>query len=228
MGPLGRLLPRAVSSVGVEPSPRVDHAAHRKLVEQIHLLEARAADGSSTTFPVFENDHANHILDVTRMPARLDADLRKAARKMALDITAALNVVGTLAVEMFVINDPQQAGHRLLVNELAPRPHNSGHVTIDACRTDQFEQHIRAICGLPLGSTDAINGAGAMVNLLGDVWTKGEPNWSAALASNPSLKVHLYGKDEAKPGRKMGHLNLAGEDADSCAEHLAAARQALE
>ena len=197
---------------------------------EVSVICTRSSDGSGTTFPVFENEHANHILDVTRMPARLDAELRQAARQMALDITAALNVVGTLAVEMFVINDPQdreQAGYRLVVNELAPRPHNSGHVTIDACRTDQFEQHIRAICGLPLGSTDAINGAGAMANLLGDIWQDGEPNWQAALASNPDIKAHLYGKDSAKPGRKMGHLNLAGSDADSCATSLVQARDLL-
>ena len=193
---------------------------------EISVICTRNANGNGTTFPVFENEHANHILDVTRMPARLDNNLRQAARKMALDITAALNVVGTLAVEMFVINDPE-TGYHLLVNELAPRPHNSGHVTIDACRTDQFEQHIRAICGLPLGSTDAINGAGAMVNLLGDIWADGEPNWAAALESHAGLKAHLYGKDVAKNGRKMGHLNLAGSDADDCVDALLAGRTQL-
>lgn len=161
------------------------------------------------------------------MPARLDDQLCQQAREMALGITAALNVVGTLAVEMFVVNDPH-SGYRLLVNELAPRPHNSGHVTIDACRTDQFEQHIRAICGLPLGSTEAINGAGVMANLLGDLWHDHPPHWDQALASDPNLKLHLYGKASAKPGRKMGHLNLAGSDAETLVEKIKSARQALE
>lgn len=195
---------------------------------EVSVICTRSADGQGSTFPVFENEHRHHILDITRMPARIDERLRRRARDMALAITEALQVVGTLAVEMFVVPHATN-GPTLLVNELAPRPHNSGHVTIDACRTDQFEQHIRAICGLPLGSTDALNGGGAMINLLGDLWQHGDPQWAAALAIDPHLKLHLYGKAAAKAGRKMGHLNLSGSgsDGNTVVERLQAARAAL-
>ncbi|TVR44151.1 MAG: 5-(carboxyamino)imidazole ribonucleotide synthase [Planctomycetota bacterium] len=195
-------------------------------LSEASVICTRAADGRGSTFPVFENEHRHHILDITRMPARLDERLRRRARDMALAITDALGVVGTLAVELFVVPSASN-GPSLLVNELAPRPHNSGHVTIDACRTDQFEQHIRAICGLPLGSTDPLHGGGAMANLLGDCWQQGEPDWAATLGSDPGLKLHLYGKASPAPGRKMGHLNLAGMDPETCAKTLIQARDRL-
>jgi 5-(carboxyamino)imidazole ribonucleotide synthase len=133
-------------------------------------------------------------------------------------IAAALDYVGVLAVELFV-----SAG-RLLVNELAPRPHNSGHWTLDAAATSQFEQHVRAVCGLALGPTDLV-GAGevAMVNLLGDLWVGGEPDWARALA-DPSARLHLYGKSQPRPGRKMGHLTVVG---DGAAERALALRRAV-
>src|SRR5262249_30138488 len=151
-------------------------------------------------FPVFENQHERHILDVTFAPAAIPAQLACAAAELAAGILHQLNVVGLLAVEMFVTG----AG-RLLVNELAPRTHNSGHLTIDACATSHCEQQVRAVCGLPLGSPELRHPAAAMANLLGDLWADGEPDWAKALA-DPRIKLHLYGKARARPGRKMGHL----------------------
>jgi len=132
----------------------------------------------------------------------------------------ALEYVGILCIEFFVTRDG-----RLLVNELAPRPHNSGHLTFDACRTSQFEQQLRAICGLPLGSPELLQPA-AMANLLGDLWAHGEPDWAAALAI-PSVKLHLYGKNEARPGRKMGHLTALASTRDDAKTVVLRARTAL-
>ena len=132
----------------------------------------------------------------------------------------ALDYVGILCSEFFIARDG-----RLLVNELAPRPHNSGHLTFDACRTSQFEQQLRAICGLPLGSPDLLQPA-AMVNLLGDVWEQGEPNWSAALRL-PDVKLHLYGKSTPRPGRKMGHLTVLAPTAEEAGARAVQARELL-
>jgi 5-(carboxyamino)imidazole ribonucleotide synthase len=139
---------------------------------------------------------------------------------MARGILAALDVVGVLCVELFVTRDG-----RLLVNELAPRPHNSGHLTFDAAVTSQFEQQLRAICGLPLGSTELLRPA-AMANLLGDLWEAGEPDWTAALAF-PEVKLHLYGKATPRPGRKMGHLTALAPDRETALSRVTAARAAL-
>src|SRR5687767_4722092 len=132
-----------------------------------------------------------------------------------------LDVVGVLCVEYFVARDGS-----LLVNELAPRPHNSGHWTFDACVTSQFEQQLRAVCGLPLGSTEPTAGGVAMANLLGDLWQNGEPDWSAALAF-PNVKLHLYGKSQPKPGRKMGHLTAVAGTVEQARQDVLAARAAL-
>jgi 5-(carboxyamino)imidazole ribonucleotide synthase len=131
-----------------------------------------------------------------------------------------LGVVGVLCVEFFVTHD-----HKLLINELAPRPHNSGHLTVDACVTSQFEQQLRAVCGLPLGST-AMHRPAAMANLLGDLWANGEPNWPAACAF-PQVKLHLYGKLEPRPGRKMGHLTALNSDPEEAYRTVLKARQSL-
>jgi 5-(carboxyamino)imidazole ribonucleotide synthase len=184
--------------------------------KEVSVVAARNSAGEFAAFPVFENCHANHILDVTFSPAAVSPELAREAEELARGIFDSLNVVGVMAVELFVTRDG-----RLLVNELAPRTHNSGHLTIDACVTSQFEQQVRAICGLPLGSTELLAPA-AMANLLGDVWSGGEPQWSAAL-EDPSVKLHLYGKTEARPGRKMGHLNTTG---DSVADAINKARTA--
>ena len=154
---------------------------------ELSVVAARGVDGSFAAFDVFENDHANHILDVTVCPAPVDADVARRAHALAQGIFEALDVVGVLCVELFHRTDGE-----LVVNELAPRPHNSGHLTLDACATSQFEQQVRAACGLPLGSPELLRPA-AMANLLGDVWSGGEPDWAAALAV-PGVRLHLYEK----------------------------------
>ncbi len=187
---------------------------------EISVLVARGADGAMTTWPVCENEHANHILDITCCPARIPAPVASRARDIATQAARALDLVGVLAVEMFLQHDGA-----ILINELAPRPHNSGHFSFDASVTSQFEQQVRAVCGLPLGSTDSLQPA-AMANLLGDAWANGEPDWAAALA-NGAVKLHLYGKAQPKPGRKMGHLVAFGRDVDEAADIVRAARAAL-
>ncbi|MFT3785727.1 MAG: 5-(carboxyamino)imidazole ribonucleotide synthase [Tepidisphaeraceae bacterium] len=176
---------------------------------EISVIVARTLSGETRCFDVFENVHTNHILDITTCPGDIDPHLAQSATQLAEQIAAQIGLVGLLCVEMFV------AGGQPIVNELAPRPHNSGHLTIDACKTCQFEQQVRAVCGLPLGSTQRLVPAAAMANLLGDLWADGEPNWAAALAVDSRVKLHLYGKTEARAGRKMGHLTAT---ADSNAE----------
>jgi 5-(carboxyamino)imidazole ribonucleotide synthase len=189
--------------------------------QEISVVGARTLSGEFSAFPVFANSHANHILDVTCTPAALDSRLSQQAIELAEGILQKLDVVGLLTVEMFVSNDG-----RLLVNELAPRTHNSGHLTIDACITSQFEQQVRAVCGLPLGSTALRQPAAAMANLLGHLWAKGEPDWAAAL-SDPQIKLHLYGKAQARVGRKMGHLTTTGLTPEDCVERVTQARARL-
>ena len=186
---------------------------------ELSVVAARTEAGEFKAFPVFENRHANHILDVTIVPAGISPKLAAQAEELARGILEKLQVVGVLTVELFVTRDG-----RLLVNELAPRVHNSGHITMDACVTCQFEQQVRAICGLPLGSTDLNAPAAAMANLLGDLWAKGAPNWSAVL-SDPGVKLHLYGKAEARRGRKMGHMNLAGADRETVIRNILTQRE---
>lgn len=188
--------------------------------KEVSVVGVRNVHGEFSAFPVFENHHTNHILDLTFAPANLAPEMNKAAQELAAGIFAKLDVIGVMAVEMFVTRDG-----RILVNELAPRTHNSGHLTIDACVTSQFEQQVRAICGLPLGSTE-MKSAGAMANLLGDLWEPQEPNWSAAL-EDPAVKLHLYGKTAARPGRKMGHLNVTAATTTEAAERARAARARL-
>ncbi len=188
--------------------------------KEISVVAARTADGKFAAFPVFENRHANHILDVTFAPAAIDPRLAKEAVELAAGILEKLNVVGLLTVELFVTRSG-----KLLVNELAPRTHNSGHLTMDACITSQFEQQVRAVCCLPLGST-ALRAPAAMANLLGHLWEKGEPDWAAAL-SDPHVKLHLYGKAQARVGRKMGHLNACARSVEAAIARVVAARERL-
>lgn len=188
--------------------------------KEISVVAARTADGQFAAYPVFENRHAHHILDVTFAPATISPQLAKEATDLAAGILEKLGVIGLLTVEMFVTKSGE-----LLVNELAPRTHNSGHLTIDACTTSQFEQQIRAVCCLPLGST-ALRHPAAMANLLGDVWSKGEPNWAAALR-DPDVKLHLYGKAEARKGRKMGHLTAGALGVEAAIERVILARERL-
>jgi 5-(carboxyamino)imidazole ribonucleotide synthase len=187
--------------------------------QEVSVICARSARGDRTAYGPVENVHARHILDVTTAPANVSPAVARDALELARAITDALDVVGLLAVEMFVV------GERVLVNELAPRPHNSGHYSVDACLTSQFEQQLRAVCGLPLGDVQLLRPA-AMANLLGELWSAGEPNWPAALAF-PDVKLHLYGKHQPRPGRKMGHLTALADTAAAARERVLAARTAL-
>jgi 5-(carboxyamino)imidazole ribonucleotide synthase len=169
---------------------------------EISVVAARGLDGSFVPYTPVWNTHRDHILDLTIAPAPIDAALSNEAIEIARGVMEKLDCIGVLCVEFFVTTDG-----KLLINELAPRPHNSGHWTIDACVTNQFEQQLRAVCGLPLGSPEMLVPQAAMVNLLGNIWEKGEPNWKEVLKDNQA-KLHLYGKHEARKGRKMGHVNI--------------------
>ncbi|MGB7793272.1 MAG: 5-(carboxyamino)imidazole ribonucleotide synthase [Terrimicrobiaceae bacterium] len=171
---------------------------------ELSVIVGRGLDGRMIAFPPSENIHKRHILDISIVPARFPPAVCEAAVRIACDITDSLDVVGLLAVEFFLARDGE-----LLVNELAPRPHNSGHYTFDACATSQFEQQLRAVCGLPLGSSALLTPA-VMWNLLGHLWERGEPDWRLIL-SEPRAKLHLYGKAEPRPGRKMGHVTVLAE-----------------
>lgn len=192
---------------------------------ELSVVVARAIDGKLRCFEVAENHHSHHILDLTVAPARIGEATRKAATELAIAIARSLDLVGVLAVELFHVEDGTPEG-RLIVNELAPRPHNSGHFTLDACTTSQFEQQLRAVCHLPLGEV-AMHRPAAMANLLGELWTHGEPRWAAAL-TDPGVKLHVYGKTEARPGRKMGHLTVLADTPDEAAARALAARERLE
>lgn len=190
------------------------------LEREISVIGARGVDGSTAFFPPFDNTHRHHILDVTLAPADIPQALADEAAAITRDVLEGLDYIGVLCIEFFIARDG-----RLLVNELAPRPHNSGHLTFDACRTSQFEQQVRAICGLPLGSPELLQPA-AMVNLLGDVWSGGEPDWAAALAM-PDAKLHLYGKTSPRPGRKMGHITVLAPTREAARDRALAARRLL-
>jgi 5-(carboxyamino)imidazole ribonucleotide synthase len=185
--------------------------------QEISVVAARGVDGSFAYFPPSHNEHLNQILDVSVAPAPLPENVKERAVEITRAVLEKLKVIGVLCVEFFVTHDGE-----LMINELAPRPHNSGHYTFDACVTSQFEQQLRAVCGLPLGATDQLCPS-AMANLLGDLWLPGEPDWEAVCAF-PGIKLHLYGKLEARPGRKMGHLTALGEDAEAT---VRAARNSL-
>jgi 5-(carboxyamino)imidazole ribonucleotide synthase len=196
------------------------------LEREISVIGARGVDGAFSHFSPFDNLHRDHILDVSVAPSTVPAPLAAQAVDVTRAVMEALEYVGILCIEFFVAHGAHGAHDgRLLINELAPRPHNSGHLTFDACRTSQFEQQLRAICGLPLGSPELLQPA-AMANLLGDLWTKGTPNWAAAL-SEGDVKLHLYGKAQARPGRKMGHLTVLGSSADEARTKVLAARGRL-
>lgn len=183
--------------------------------KEVSVVAARDEKGNFANFGVIENDHANHILDISFAPADVSGKVQKEAFEITRGIAEKFDYVGTLCVEFFLGNNES-----LIVNEIAPRPHNSGHLTFDsACITSQFEQQLRAVCGLPLGSTEFIKPV-AMANLLGDLWQNGEPNWSKVL-ENKDVKLHLYGKKIARPGRKMGHLTIS---ADTSGEAVAQIR----
>ncbi|MCD5326969.1 MULTISPECIES: 5-(carboxyamino)imidazole ribonucleotide synthase [Chromobacterium] len=189
---------------------------------EVSAIVTRVSSAQSAVFPVAENIHKNGILDESIVPARIAPALAKQAQEMARKLAEALDYVGVLAVEFFVLADDS-----LVVNEIAPRPHNSGHYTLTACLTDQFQQQVRAMCGLLPGRTDLLSPV-VMVNLLGDVWKDNghEPNWDV-LAEAPNAQLHLYGKKQARPGRKMGHFNVMAASADEALDQARALKDTL-
>jgi len=194
--------------------------------KEFSVIGARNYQGSESKscfeyFGPIENKHVNHVLDVSSMPARLNQELVDKAVAITRDIMEMLDTVGLLCVEFFLTTDGT-----ILVNEIAPRPHNSGHLTIEACPTSQFEQQLRAVCGLTLGATTPFHSA-AMVNLLGDLWpSEGQPNFAAALTTSEA-HLHLYGKEEARAGRKMGHITAVAESSSLAIELALKARASL-
>lgn len=191
---------------------------------EVSVVLARSADGQCCCFPLAENDHRNGILDVTIVPARTTPALQQQAEQMASDLASLLGYVGVLTVEFFISEG------QLLINEIAPRPHNSGHYTLDGCVTSQYEQQLRTLCRLPLGAA-TLHSQSVMVNLLGDLWfqqgdDRCEPNW-LLLNQIPDLKLHLYGKTSARPGRKMGHFTVINQDAETAVTTAMAARKAI-
>ncbi|OBU87941.1 5-(carboxyamino)imidazole ribonucleotide synthase [Chromobacterium subtsugae] len=189
---------------------------------EVSAIVTRVSSAQSAVFPLAENIHKNGILDESIVPARVAPALARQAQEMARKLAEALDYVGVLAVEFFVLAD-----HSLVVNEIAPRPHNSGHYTLTACLTDQFQQQVRAMCGLLPGRTDLLSPV-VMVNLLGDVWREDgrEPHWDV-LAEAPNAQLHLYGKKTARPGRKMGHFNVMAATADEALEQARALKDTL-
>ena len=176
---------------------------------EVSLVLARDYQGNIETFDVSENIHTNGILDISIIPARSEDNINDLVKQLAKQVANALNYIGVLGVEFFISEG------KVLINEIAPRPHNSGHYTIDACVTNQFEQQVRILAGLPLGSP-RLQSSAVMVNLLGDIWMQGEqkePDWDKAFKED-SLKMHLYGKYEARPGRKMGHFTVIEQNPD--------------
>ena len=190
------------------------------LETELSVVLARGDDGAVAPFPVGENRHRDGILETTVVPARVSRATADEARDTAGRVADALEYVGVLGVELFVAN-----GGRIYVNEIAPRPHNSGHYTLDACSADQFEQQLRALCGLPLAEPRLLSPV-AMINLLGDLWNPGPPRW-AEVFRRPGARLHLYGKAEARPGRKMGHLNCLADDPDRALALALETRDAL-
>ncbi len=191
-----------------------------KFEREVSVVAARSIDGAFVHYGAVANEHRNHILDITVAPAPIPPAVNQEAVEIARGVLETLDVVGVMCVEFFLTSDG-----KLLINETAPRPHNSGHFSFDACVTSQFEQQLRAVCGLPLGSTELLRPA-AMANLLGDLWEHGEPNWAAACAF-PNVKVHLYGKLAPRKGRKMGHLTALAATPDEAARAVRTARTAL-
>lgn len=190
------------------------------LDRELSVLVARGPDGETRSYAPAINHHERGVLDWSVFPGDLPPAVAGEAQRVAEGIATALDIVGLLAVEMFLVQDG-----RLLVNELAPRPHNSYHHTERGCSTSQFEQFVRAVCGLPLGSVDSLRPS-AIANLLGDLWEHGTPDFAAAL-SVPDVRLHLYGKTSARPGRKMGHLSAVGASTDDARAKVLAARERL-
>ncbi len=209
-GGAGGKAPRGIDAEALFGKLRGEPAVAEEVVRfsrEISVVLARGLDGQIRIYPIAENVHRRHILHTTRAPAPMPEPRRRRAEEIAVAVAEALGHVGVMAVEMFELPDGS-----LLVNEIAPRTHNSGHYTYGACATSQFEQHVRAVCGVPLGDPRALTGA-VMVNLIGDLWARGAPAWHEVLV-HPEARLHLYGKDGPAPGRKMDHVVLLEDDTD--------------
>lgn len=191
-------------------------------IAELSVIIARGVDGRSAVFPTALNRHARHILDTTVLPAPIGPIVTLESKRLAIEIAEALDLIGVLTVELFLRQDGT-----LLINELAPRPHNSGHATIEACVTSQFEQQVRVMSGSPPGSTDLLVPT-AMANLLGEIWAEGEPDWRALFQFDPAVKLHLYGKSAAAAGRKMGHLTIVDREPETALNRVIAARTAVQ
>lgn len=208
----------AIELLGPEPLIAEKWILH---IAEVSVIAARTATGDTAVYPMFTNSHSNHILDITTCPAEPSLQaVAKNAESIALAVAESLQLEGILCVEFFVVG-----GGEIMINEIAPRTHNSGHLTIEACRTSQFEQQVRAICNLPLGDTSLIQPA-AMANLLGDVWGDGSPHFERALRCTATY-LHLYGKSTARQGRKMGHLTKLSTSASLASSELIAMRDAM-
>jgi 5-(carboxyamino)imidazole ribonucleotide synthase len=179
--------------------------------KRLSVILARAVDGDTETYPVIENIYRSGLLETSIAPAAIDGDVEEKALEIACELAAELEYCGVLAVEFFLTTDAE-----LLINTIAPRPHNSGHLTVDACVTSQFEQQVRTLCGLPPGDAQLLSPV-VMVNLMGDLWDKAEPHWDV-IFKEPQALLHLYGKRKARAGRKMGHINFLAEDTDRALE----------
>ena len=191
------------------------------LKTEISVVVGRNVQGLTEIFPIAENQHRNGILDLSIVPARISRDLASEAESVAIHIARELNYCGVLCVEFFVLENDE-----LVVNEIAPRPHNSGHYTIDACSLSQFEQQVRILAELPLGHP-TLSSPAVMYNILGDLWKAGEPNWEEVVRRN-DVKLHLYGKDAPRPGRKMGHITALDRDCDQAIKTILEIKQVLE
>ena len=187
---------------------------------EVSVVLARSDCGHVETYPIGENQHCNGILDITIVPGRVSDAVAVEAGKMARMLAEELNYIGVLAVEFFIDQDDH-----LMINEMAPRPHNSGHYTLDACLTDQFQQQVRTMCGFRPGDTTLTKPA-VMVNILGDAWKNGEPHWGELLKA-PGVFLHLYGKEEPRSGRKMGHYTCVGEKLEALLQQAKALKQNL-
>jgi 5-(carboxyamino)imidazole ribonucleotide synthase len=179
--------------------------------KRLSVILARAVNGDTETYPVIENIYRKGLLETSIAPAAIDGDVEEKALEIACELAAELEYCGVLAVDFFLTTDGE-----LLINTIAPRPHNSGHLTVDACVTSQFEQQVRTLCGLPPGDAQLLSPV-VMVNLMGDLWDKAEPHWDV-IFKEPQALLHLYGKRKARAGRKMGHINFLAEDTDRALE----------
>lgn len=188
--------------------------------KEVSVVCARGGNGEFVHYGVIENEHRNHILDISFAPALCSEQTFDEATEIARSVAETFGYVGTLCVEFFLTKEA-----KLLINEIAPRPHNSGHLTFGPCQTSQFEQQLRAVCGLRLGSP-RFRGPAAMANLLGDVWENGEPDWESAFF-DPRITLHLYGKSEPRPGRKMGHITATADTASEASELVRESRRRL-